>query len=347
MEPLRIRLFGYPQVECAGEPVTVPRRKALALLAYLAVTQSAHSRDALAALLWPEQESARAYALLRNALWLLNQTRLGEWVTSTRHMIGLRPDPELWIDVVEFRRALAPCRTHSHPGVALCERGAARLEEAVGLYQDRLLAGFAVDDSRSYEEWQYSEADVLSEELMGALDALADYFEQAGRPERALGYAQRQLTAQPLHEPAHRRVMRLRAAMGDRAGALRQFDECVRLLQEELSIGPCGETAALAETIRTATVAPAPARPSHPTPPTSLPRFRTPFFGREDDVKQLIELLTREDCRVVTVTGVGGSGKTRLAVEAARCAAPRFPDGVVFVPLAAVESAAFAPAAIA
>lgn len=347
MEPLRIRLFGYPQVECAGEPVTVSRRKALALLAYLAVTQSAHSRDALAALLWPEQETSRAYALLRNALWLLNQTRLGEWVTSTRHMIGLRPGPDLWIDVVEFRRALSPCRTHSHPGVALCERGAAQLEEVVNLCQDRLLAGFTVDDSRSYEEWQYSEADVLSEELMGALDSLVDYFEQAGQPERALGYAQRQLSAQPLHEPAHRRVMRLRAAMGDRAGALRQFDECVRLLQEELSIYPCGETAALAEAIRTATVNAPATRPPRPSPPVSLPKFRTPFFGREGDVKHLIELLTREDCRVVTLTGVGGSGKTRLAVEAARCGAPRFSEGVVFVPLAAVESAALAPAAIA
>ncbi|MDD4904321.1 MAG: BTAD domain-containing putative transcriptional regulator [Candidatus Bipolaricaulis sp.] len=346
METLRVRLFGYPRVECRGEPVPVPRRKAVALLTYLAVTQSAHSRDALAALLWPEQESARAYALLRNALWLLNQTPLANWVTSTRHMIGLRADPGLWIDVVQFRNALSPCRSHTHPGVALCEQGAARLEDAVGLYQDRLLAGFVVDDSRSYEEWQYSEADVLTEELMGALDALADYFETSGQPDRALGYAQRQLATQPLHEAAHRRAMRLRVALGDRAGALRQFDECARLLREELDLSPCEDTTTLAAEIRASKAGPAPARPPH-RPVVTLPRFRTPFFGREQEVAQLIDLLTREDCRVVTVTGVGGSGKTRLAVEAAQSAAPRFPGGVVFVPLESVESASLAPPAIA
>jgi predicted ATPase/DNA-binding SARP family transcriptional activator len=347
VEPLRIRLFGYPQIECAGETVTVPRRKAVALLAYLAVTQSAHSRDALAALLWPEQESSRAYALLRNALWLLNQTPLEEWITSTRHMIGLRSESGLWIDVIEFRRALSPCRSHSHPGTTLCDRGAAQLEDAVALCQDRLLAGFVVDDSRSYEEWQYSEADVLAEELMGALDALADHFEQRGQLDRALAHAQRQLATQPFHEAAHRRAMRLRAATGDRAGALRQFDECARLLQQELSLAPCEETLALAEAIRTPAVGAAPVRTLQASGPTLLPQFRTPLFGREADVAQLLDLLARDDCRIVTVTGVGGSGKTRLAVEAARSAVGRFPGGVVFVPLAAVDSAAFAPAAIA
>ncbi len=347
MEPLRVRLFGYPKMECAGETVTVPRRKAVALLAYLAVTQSAHSRDALAALLWPEQESSRAYALLRNALWLLNQTPLGDWITSTRHMIGLRLESGLWIDVIEFRRALSPCRSHSHPGITLCDRGAAQLEDAVALCSDRLLAGFVVDDSRSYEEWQYSEADVLAEELMGALDALADHFEQRGQLDRALAHAQRQLATQPLHEAAHRRAMRLRAAMGDRAGALRQFDECARLLQQELSLAPCEETLSLAEAIRTSAAGAAPVRIPTASEPTSLPQFRTPLFGREADVSRLLDLFARDDCRMVTVTGVGGSGKTRLAVEVARSAAGRFPGGVVFVPLAAVDSAAFAPAAIA
>ena len=347
MEPLRVRLFGYPQIECAAETVTVPRRKAVALLTYLAVTQSAHSRDALAALLWPEQESSRGYALLRNALWLLNQTPLGEWITSTRHMIGLRSEPGLWIDVVEFRKALSPCRSHSHPGTTLCDRGAAQLEDAVKLCQARFLAGFVVDDSRSYEEWQYSEADVLAEELMGALDALADHFEQRGQLDRAVMYAQRQLATQPLHEAAHRRAMRLHAAMGDRAGALRQFDECARLLQGEMSLSPCEETLSLAEAIRASAAGTTPVRTPQAPTPISLPRFRTPLFGREADVARLLDLLTREDCRIVTVTGVGGSGKTRLAVETARSAVGRFPGGVVFVPLAAVDSPALAPAAIA
>ncbi|MCX6092582.1 MAG: hypothetical protein NTX23_06930, partial [Candidatus Bipolaricaulota bacterium] len=80
MPEIRVSLFGYPRVECQGETVTIPRRKALALLAYLCVTQSHHSRDVLASLLWPEEESAKSYAFLRNALWVLHQTPIEPWI---------------------------------------------------------------------------------------------------------------------------------------------------------------------------------------------------------------------------------------------------------------------------
>ena len=344
MPEVRIYLFGYPRVESRGESVSIPRRKALALLAYLSVTQSHHSRDVLASLLWPEEESAKSYAFLRNALWVLHQTPVEPWVLATRHMVGLRADEGLWVDVAQFRRLLQTCQGHAHPEAALCAEGVAALETAVDLARERFLVGFAADDSRALEEWQFSEADILAQEAALALEKLSDHYETVGNVDAALLYAQRRLATQALDEVAYRRVMRLLAERGDRAAALRMYEECVRVLDLELSLEPTEETRLLAEEIRsTSTASSAP--PSRPKRQRQLPAFRLPLVGRESDVSQILSLLAEENCRLVTVTGTGGAGKTRLAVEVA-AHATAFADGAAFVSLVDVETPLLAPAAI-
>ncbi len=347
MPEIRVHLFGYPRVECDGAPIAVPRRKALALLAYLAVTQSHHSRDVLASLLWPEEESTKAYAFLRNALWVLHQTPLEPWIVATRHMVGLRVDDGLWIDATEFRRLVRTCRRHKHPESELCDEGVADLQAAADLAQDGFLAGFVAEDSRSFEEWQFGEADVLAQELAQTFERLSEHFERAGDGHAALRCAQRLLSGRTLDEPAYRRVMRLQVKSGDRAAALHTFDDCVRILDEELSLSPSDETRTLADDIRSRAAATAPVRPvaapstAHP----ALPSYRLPVVGREEDVAQVLSLLAAGDSRLVTLTGTGGSGKTRLAVEVAEHAA-QFSDGALFVPLADVDSPSLVPAAI-
>jgi predicted ATPase/DNA-binding SARP family transcriptional activator len=342
---VHVYLFGYPRVENLGQSVSVPRRKALALLAYLSVTQSHHSRDVLASLLWPEEESAKSYAFLRNALWVLHQTPVEPWVLATRHMVGLRADEGLWVDVVQFRRLLQTCQGHAHPETALCAEGVEALRTAVNLAREGFLAGFAADDSRALEEWQFGEADVLAQELALALERLSDHYETAGDVDAALLYAQRRLAAQTLDEGAYRRVMRLLAKRGDRAGALRVHEDCVRVLDLELSLEPAEETRLLAEEIRSTSTTLSLSPGSRPTRQRQFPVFRLPFVGRESDVSQILSLLAEEDCRLVTVTGTGGAGKTRLAVEAAAHASD-FADGAVFVSLVDVESPSLAPTAI-
>ncbi len=344
MPQIRIYLFGYPRVEVGSEAVVVPRRKALALLSYLCVTQSHHSRDVLASLLWPEEESAKSYAFLRNALWVLHQTPLDPWVLATRHMVGLRPDDSLWVDIAEFRRLLQTCRRHKHPESELCSEGAEALQAAVELAPSGFLAGFVVDESRAFEEWQYSESDLLAQELSSALSRLSDHFESRGDAETALRYAQRRLAQETLDESAYRTLMRLQARRGDRAAALRTFDECIRVLDEELGLAPSEDTRSLADEIRTRTLS----RSTPRAPQTArreLPAFRSAIVGREEDVERILRLLDDGDCRLITVTGPGGSGKTRLAVDVAE-RATRFSEGVLFVSLVDVESPAFVPAAI-
>ncbi len=351
MPKVRVYLFGYPRVECDGASVAVPRRKALALLAYLGVTQTHHSRDVLASLLWPEEESAKGYAFLRNALWVLHQTPVDPWIVASRHMVGLQPDASLWVDVAEFRRLVKTCQHHRHAPSELCEEGVAALREAAELARDGFLSGFVAEDTRSFEEWQFSEADALAQELASTFERLCEHLIQAGDGASALHYAQRLIGARPLHEPAYCRLMRLQARGGDRAGALRTFDECVRVLDLELSLEPSDETRRLAEEIRSQSWTPPhepnlPARKKAPAPVRAeLPNYRIPVVGRSKNLEEVLALFSGDDCRLVTVTGAGGAGKTRLAVEVAE-RATQFEEGAVFVSLVDVGSPTLVPAAI-
>ena len=158
---LALYLLGPPRVERDGEPVTIRRRKATALLAYLAVTGSSHTRDALATLCWPEYDQSRARASLRAALASLKRA-LGEgWADGKppldvdRETVSLNPDAEVWLDVAEFQNLLAECRTHGHPPDQVCAACLSPLAEAAELYRDGFMASFTLPDSLAFDEWQF------------------------------------------------------------------------------------------------------------------------------------------------------------------------------------------------
>src|SRR5512139_325330 len=111
---LSLFLFRSPRIELGGKPVAVDTRKAVALLAYLAMTSQPHSRDALATLLWPEYDQSHAYAALRRTLSALNKALGGYGLAIERESIGLDDQAEVWIDAGQFRHRLAECRTHGH-----------------------------------------------------------------------------------------------------------------------------------------------------------------------------------------------------------------------------------------
>jgi DNA-binding SARP family transcriptional activator len=113
---LAIYLLGPPRIERHGQLVEVDTRKAIALLAYLALHPERLSRDQLAAFLWPEYYQERAYANLRRTLWALNKAVGEGWLVADNLTLALRQQAGLWIDVVEFQRLLAACRLHPHAG---------------------------------------------------------------------------------------------------------------------------------------------------------------------------------------------------------------------------------------
>ncbi|MEZ4557807.1 MAG: BTAD domain-containing putative transcriptional regulator [Caldilineaceae bacterium] len=158
--------------------------------------------------------------------------------------------------------------------------------------------------------------------------------------------------ADPLDEATHRRLMELYHADGQRVHALRQYDECVRLLQEGLGVPPAPETDALLAAIRRgqpsslhvpeqvsatppASVTSSVTSSVHQSKRAGLPAPLMELVGREQELDDLTELLTAQDVRLVTLTGPGGVGKTRLALEAAHRLTPVYGHGAHFVELAA------------
>jgi DNA-binding SARP family transcriptional activator len=230
---LRLRLLGGARVERGDAPVALDTRKAVALLAFLAVTGDAYGRDRLAAMFWPDSDPERSRGALRRTLSALRTSGAGPWIDTDGHRVALKP-ARLRVDVSEFRRLLE----------------ASRLAEAADLYRGEFLAGFSLRDSAEFDEWQTEQAEALRRDLAAALARLARHRAEDGDTRAAIGYAQRWLSLDPLHEPAHRELMRLYAAAGDRAAALRQYAECVRRLDGELGVTPLPDTARLAAEIR-------------------------------------------------------------------------------------------------
>ena len=172
MSRLSLTLFGSPRIELDQQPITVDTRKAIALLAYLALARQPHSRDALAALLWPEYDQSHAYAALRRTLSALNKALGGYGLAIERETIGLDDQADVWIDVEQFQHRLAECRTHGHAENEVCARCIEPLTQAVDLYREDFLAGFSLRDSGSFDDWSFFQTEQLRRELVGALDRL-------------------------------------------------------------------------------------------------------------------------------------------------------------------------------
>src|SRR6185437_13348523 len=144
--------------------------KAIALLAYLALTRQSQSREVLAELFWPDADEGRS--ALRRTLSALNKALAGGWLEADREKIGLKRDDSLWIDVDYFQSRLAACQTHGHPSTETCALCLPLLTEAAALYRDDFLAGFALRDSPGFDDWQLFQAESLRRDFSQVLERL-------------------------------------------------------------------------------------------------------------------------------------------------------------------------------
>jgi predicted ATPase/DNA-binding SARP family transcriptional activator len=361
MSRLALHLLGTPRILLDGAPVGVDRRKGAALLAYLAVTGRVHSRDALATLFWPEHDQVTARANLRRTLSVLHTSLHDEWLAIDRENVALPPAEGLWVDVTEFRGCLSGCRTNGRPDPTACPPCIGQLESAAALYTDDFLAGFTLPDAPEFDDWQFRQTETLRAELSDALSRLARCQLGLGDFAGAIGHARRRVSLDPLHEPSHCQLMEALARSGDKAGALRQYQAVTDLLRRELDAAPARETAELARVISDDRLLPLAAQSAVVlTPPTAhangatvnghpaarererprrhnLPAHVTSFVGRESELAELTAWLAAPACRLITIVGPGGTGKTRLALQAAAAQVGQFEDGVYLVGLTAVS----------
>jgi DNA-binding SARP family transcriptional activator len=237
MPELRVLLLGAPQASVGRTAVETDTRKAMALLAYLAVSEQPQRRATLAALLWPDTDEQKARGALRRTLSVL-RTALGDrWLDAEGETIDLQRTG-VRVDVADFRRAFRENR----------------LADAVALYRGDFMQGFSLRDSPEFDDWQAAQSDALRSEYAGALAQLSAAAEREGDLAAAIAHAKRRLGLDPFHEPAHRDLMRLYARSGDRGAALRQFREASLLLDKELGVAPVAETRALHDAIEAGTL---------------------------------------------------------------------------------------------
>ncbi|MEJ2265931.1 MAG: alpha/beta fold hydrolase [Anaerolineales bacterium] len=249
MTEIRLFLFGTPRIERNKQPIDLGLRKALALVSYLAVTGQPQSRDFLAGLLWPESDQTTARGNLRRTLYLIQKKVGYDVLVVSKDNLGVSPSVSLWLDVKLFREKISACPADNFPDPH-CKKV---WEEAAALYADDFMAGFSVPGSEAFDEWQFFEREELRQKLGEVLKQLAQYYLLDDSPNEAIPYARRWLASDNLHEPAHRLLMELYARAGQQAAALRQYQECRRLLIEALSVTPEAATVELYEAIRSGT----------------------------------------------------------------------------------------------
>ncbi len=328
---LSLRLLGPPQIRLNDRLLdALSSAKSQALLFYLALNRGPQSRLALAGLLWPDKSDAEARVNLRQALYQLRQA-LPDTIITEREHITLSPEAVQEIDVIQFEAEL---------GVGLVGNVEA-LHTAADRYDGDFLTGFYVNDAPEFEEWLLVERERLRNLALQALHQLATYYANCREIGLALQYTGRLLALEPLREEAHQLMMRLLAWDGQLSAALAHYDRCRELLATELGVEPSVETTALAEAIRSGQLAPARVVniPQRPSIPQHLPPQATAFIGRESELAALATLYRQEQPRLITITGPGGIGKTRLALaygeqQLSQLDRSAFPDGIYFVSFA-------------
>lgn len=335
---LYIELLGSFRVTIADDsiPDTAWRqRKATAVVKLLALApgQVLH-RDQVLDLLWPDLPPDAAAHNLRYALHIARgilegpPARLPRALHLTGELLVLRPEGGLAIDVVAFNEAAAIAQRGDDP-VAYAA--------AIARYRGELLP------ADRYEDWASLHREVLRERYLALLHRFAALCAARGDIPQAISAYQTLVRHEPTDEESHTALMRLYAASGQRSRALRQYAHLRNTLQQDLGIEP--ETtsqhlyaALLVGRVATQHADDAATAPSpYPRPLHNLPVPGNSFIGRERERAALSRLITADEQRLITLIGIGGSGKTRLAIELARAqrTTGAFPDGIWFVNLAA------------
>jgi predicted ATPase len=329
-QPLTIRLFGAFTATRNDSPLPRTRsRKEQWLLALLTLRHGqALDRDWLAGIFWPDALNAGALANLRRSLHDLRRVlgcdafRLNA-PTSRTVSLDLSGTS---VDVVEFDTAIKA-------------GDVASVERAVSLYRGPLLEGCT-------EEWSFPERREREETCLDALALLAAQSLTQGEYSEAARLLHRAISMDPLRESVHRALLETLAASGDFAAVDRHYRDLRQALHREINAEPAEETVVLYRLLRSRRHALSPSTPSTDVAPLRrLPCPLTRLIGRQDDIESVLALLEQE--RLVTLTGSGGVGKTRLAIAVAEQVAAGYPDGVWFVDLAPLTDPMFVGQAVA
>jgi predicted ATPase/DNA-binding SARP family transcriptional activator/Tfp pilus assembly protein PilF len=334
---LEVKLLGQFEVQHGGRHLAIPTRHAQALFAYLVLDPGKmHRREQLAGLLWPDSSEENARSNLRHELW-----RLRKVIESDKTVyfqiddlaISFNPQNAYFLDV------------HNLESKPLEASNEADLIEALSVYHGELLPGF-------YEEWVFNERERLHVLFEAKIARLMEILQNEERWDEVVDWGMRWTAVEQWSEPAYRALISAYANIGDISKAAATYERFTHGLAKDLGVKPSEQTQALISRLKTGwRTEPSRQAFSHPiqsiqSPPeiavdsyplpkvrrSNLPRPLTSFIGREQEIQQVEHLVSK--ARLVTITGPGGVGKTRLAIQAAGGLTTLYPDGVWWVELA-------------
>jgi predicted ATPase/DNA-binding SARP family transcriptional activator/DNA-binding CsgD family transcriptional regulator len=344
-EAIRVRLLGGFRISVGSRVIEAKQwrlRKPATLVKLLALTPHHRlQREQIMDLLWPDSGKRSASNNLRQIVHttrkILDPVAGSRYLQSDTESLVLCPGGEIWVDVEAFEEAAATARRSKDP---------AAYRAALELY-----AGELLPEDR-YEEWAQDRREVLRRSYLDLLVALAGAHEERGEHGPAVEVLRRAIAEEPTNEEAHADLMRLYALSGLQGEALAQYGRLRELLFRELGAEPGTATRRLHEEIVTGRFPPAQIPPTGHLPEGppdtnkhNLPAPRDSFVGRAQEMVEVKRALAMT--RLLSLTGVGGSGKTRLALEVARVLVGAYPDGVWLVGLAGLTEGALIPQAVA
>ncbi|MDQ6779111.1 MAG: AAA family ATPase, partial [Actinomycetota bacterium] len=339
---LQVRLLGDFAVLVGRRrvPETAWRQRRAAAIIKLLALAPAHRlhREQITDTLWPALDRDAQANNLRQMLHLARKHLVaagmppGAALTREGETVVLAPPAMTWVDAHAFEKAVADAwRAPSR----------ASAQAALSLYGGDLLP------TDLYDEWAEQPRIALRASYLALLMRLGQLHAERGAFADAIATFQRLVAAEPTHEAAHAALMRLYAGTSQRHLALGQYDRFAALLVREQDAEPEAQTRALAAAIRDgrhpaiATDLLLQKTQSGDDPPSAAGNLPTPLstlIGREREIAEIGQLLATS--RLVTLTGPGGIGKTRLAIAVARASGDAFPDGIFFVDLTPIRDPA-------
>ncbi|HZQ09649.1 MAG TPA: BTAD domain-containing putative transcriptional regulator, partial [Anaerolineae bacterium] len=230
-------LLGAPQILKEGRAIQLPRRKNRALLFYVAAHDKPLTREHLLNFFFPDHERAAAQPILRTMLYDLRK-QLDDALIVQDETLALAPDT--FVDARAFQSNLQPPTFNMQ-----------YLTSSLQLYRGDFLDGLTLPDEPQFDDWVNRERERYRALATRGWNKLAALYEDAREYGGALDALERALALDALNEEIQRAAMRVQYFRGDRAGAIRRFEQLQNRLNEELGVPPLPETRALYDAIVT------------------------------------------------------------------------------------------------
>ncbi len=302
--------------------------KAVLLFVYLVNYPIEHSRKKLAAMFWSETNDEQSLKNLRTVLSSLRQ-QMPDALLVTRDELAINPDVSIRADARLFEDGCGKVFSADTP------QSLAELQSLAEYYQGAFLANITVKEAEALEAWIDEQQRLLAQLYARLLYEIGEQAQKQAAYEIGLDYARRLVALDPYWDTARRQLMRLLAYTNRSNDALRQYDEFVQVLTDELDAAPEEETKVLYEQIRSQLIRP----PEQAGIRSTIVLPDMPYVETTDDIALAQRMLNTPQCHLLTLYGISGIGKTALATQIAWHRQHLYQDGAFLVPLKNVQTA--------